>query len=189
MVNQLHDHQVNNLVGFDCFSQVIFKSVEDYKRMKEDPWYKVNLVGDHENFADTKRSMMTIGWVSGFVRDGHVVNGFSPDGASAAAAICQTGLASKPPCTLRGRKRAATSGTSSTLVSKTKAREGLRKRKTVLAEYLDMSYKYIKSHCFGTCICYILDNMCCHAYKCTHRNPGAYLGTYSRGRTRTLKST
>lgn len=78
MMNKLYDHQMNNLVDFDCFSQVIFKSIEDYKRIKEDPWYKEHLVGDHENFADTKRSMMTIGWVSEFVRDGHVVDGFSP---------------------------------------------------------------------------------------------------------------
>ncbi|TKA66030.1 hypothetical protein B0A49_08118 [Cryomyces minteri] len=61
---------------FDCFSQVIFKSVEDYKRMKQDPWYKEHLVGDHEKFADTKRSVMTIGWVEEFVRDGEAVDGF-----------------------------------------------------------------------------------------------------------------
>jgi EthD domain len=54
---QLFDPQMANVADFDCFSQVVFKSVEDYKRMKQDPWYKQHLVGDHENFADTKRSM------------------------------------------------------------------------------------------------------------------------------------
>lgn len=71
----LFDHQMANLADFDCFSQVVFKSVEDYKRMKDDPWYKENLVGDHEKFADTKRSMMTIGWITEFIRDGVVVDG------------------------------------------------------------------------------------------------------------------
>lgn len=56
-MSQLFDHQMANIADFDCFSQVIFESLEDYKRMKEDPWYKEHLIRDHENFADTKRSM------------------------------------------------------------------------------------------------------------------------------------
>lgn len=56
-MSQLFDHQMSNIADFDCFSQVIFESLEDYKRMKEDPWYKEHLISDHENFADTKRSM------------------------------------------------------------------------------------------------------------------------------------
>ena len=56
-MNQLFDHQMANIADFDCFSQVVFKSIEDYKRMKQDPWYKEHLHGDHENFADTRRSM------------------------------------------------------------------------------------------------------------------------------------
>nr|UYO77193.1 ethD domain-containing protein [Trichoderma balearicum]UYO77209.1 eth-domain containing protein [Trichoderma crystalligenum] len=76
LMGKLFDPQMARVADFDCFSQVIFKSVDDYKRMKEDPWYKEHLVGDHEKFADTKRSMMTIGWVEEFVRDGEVVDGF-----------------------------------------------------------------------------------------------------------------
>ncbi|OTA56067.1 hypothetical protein K449DRAFT_399765 [Hypoxylon sp. EC38] len=75
LMGLLFDHQMTNLADFDCFSQVVFKSVDDYKRMKDDPWYKQHLVGDHENFADTKRSMMTIGWITEFIRDGEVVDG------------------------------------------------------------------------------------------------------------------
>ena len=71
----LFDHQMMNLAGYDCFSQVVFKDIEGYRRMKEDPWYKENLVGDHEKFADTKKSAMTIGWITEFVRDGEVVDG------------------------------------------------------------------------------------------------------------------
>ncbi|KAJ4369756.1 Decarboxylase AgnL1 [Neocucurbitaria cava] len=74
-MNRLFDHQMCNLADFDCFSQVVFKDVDDYKRMKQDPWYKQHLIGDHEKFADTKKSMMTIGWITEFIRDGEVVDG------------------------------------------------------------------------------------------------------------------
>ncbi|KAL4756995.1 decarboxylase tpcK [Aspergillus foveolatus] len=76
LMSHLFDPQMANVADFDCFSQVVFKDIEDYKRMKQDPWYKEHLVGDHEKFADTKRSIMTIGWVEEFVRDGEVVDGF-----------------------------------------------------------------------------------------------------------------
>ncbi|KAA8646582.1 hypothetical protein EYZ11_006275 [Aspergillus tanneri] len=76
LMTQLYDSQMVNVADFDCFSQVVFENIEDYKRMKQDPWYKERLFGDHENFADTKRSMMTIGWIEEFVRDGVAVDGF-----------------------------------------------------------------------------------------------------------------
>ncbi|KAH6692174.1 EthD domain-containing protein [Leptodontidium sp. MPI-SDFR-AT-0119] len=76
LMSQLYDPQMCNIADFDCFSQVVFESLEDYKRMKQDPWYKEHLIGDHEKFADTKRSQMTIGWIEEFVRDGEVVDGF-----------------------------------------------------------------------------------------------------------------
>lgn len=57
LMSQLFDPQMVHLADFDCFSQVVFKSVDDYVRMKQDPWYKEHLVGDHEKFADTKKSM------------------------------------------------------------------------------------------------------------------------------------
>ena len=57
LMKQLFDSQMANVADFDCFSQVVFNNLEDYKRIKQDPWYKEHLVGDHENFADTKKSM------------------------------------------------------------------------------------------------------------------------------------
>lgn len=56
-MSQLFDPQMAKVADFDCFSQAMFRSVDDYKRMKEDPWYKEHLMGDHEHFADTKKSM------------------------------------------------------------------------------------------------------------------------------------
>lgn len=57
LMAELYDPQMINVVDFDCFSQVVFESLGDYKRMKQDPWYKEHLFHDHENFADTKKSM------------------------------------------------------------------------------------------------------------------------------------
>jgi hypothetical protein len=48
---------MSQLVDPQMCNQVFFESLEDYKRIKLDPFYKKHLVGDHENFADTKRSM------------------------------------------------------------------------------------------------------------------------------------
>lgn len=56
LMNQIYDRQMSNIADYDCFSQVVFESVEHYKMMKEDPYYKEHLFGDHENFADTQRS-------------------------------------------------------------------------------------------------------------------------------------
>ncbi|KAI0539694.1 EthD domain-containing protein [Xylaria digitata] len=75
LMGHISDHHMSNLADFDCFSQVVFKSVEDFKRMKDDPWYQQHIAPDHVNFADTKRSAMTIGWINEFVRDGEVVDG------------------------------------------------------------------------------------------------------------------
>ncbi|GLI81594.1 hypothetical protein PoHVEF18_009979 [Penicillium ochrochloron] len=56
LMAELYDSQMANVADFDCFSQVVFKSLEDYKSLKDDPWYKERLFQDHEEFADTKRS-------------------------------------------------------------------------------------------------------------------------------------
>jgi hypothetical protein len=75
MVGRLFDHQMSTSLDFDVFSQVVFKSVDHYKQMKQDPWYKESLVFEHEKFADTKRTHITIGWITEFIRDGVVVDG------------------------------------------------------------------------------------------------------------------
>jgi hypothetical protein len=56
LMSELFDPQMTIVADFDCFSQVVFESLEDYKRIKQDPWYKEHLMGDHEKFADTKKS-------------------------------------------------------------------------------------------------------------------------------------
>lgn len=84
MMSQLYDPQMAKVADFNCFSQVIFRRLEDYKRFKQDPVYKQRLTGDHENFADTKKSMMTIGWVEQFINEGVVVDGLDDPAKSTA---------------------------------------------------------------------------------------------------------
>ncbi|ROV91967.1 hypothetical protein VSDG_07626 [Cytospora chrysosperma] len=56
-MSQLYDPQMAKLADFDCFSQVIFRRLQDYKQFKQDPEYKGRLMGDYEKFADTRRSI------------------------------------------------------------------------------------------------------------------------------------
>ncbi|KAI7785992.1 EthD domain-containing protein [Diaporthe eres] len=76
LMSKIVDPQMVNIADFDCFSQVVFKSIEDYKSFKKDPYYKKHLFGDHVHFADTQRSQMTIGWIEQFIDEGKVVDGF-----------------------------------------------------------------------------------------------------------------
>ncbi|KAL6232655.1 EthD domain-containing protein [Aspergillus navahoensis] len=76
LMYEIMDPQMANIADYDCFSQVVFRNFEDYKKIKDDPWYKEHLVGDHENFADTKRSKMTIGWITQFIDRGVITEGF-----------------------------------------------------------------------------------------------------------------
>ncbi|KAL9638287.1 MAG: hypothetical protein Q9164_001645 [Protoblastenia rupestris] len=73
LMGQLFDKQFANVTDFDCFSQCYFADIEQYKAMKRDPVYLERLKGEHEVFADTTRSCMTIGWVEDFIMDGEVI--------------------------------------------------------------------------------------------------------------------
>lgn len=83
--------QFDNHAEYDCFVQAIFKDVEDFVRMKADPYWREVVAPDHEKFADTTRSRyvdasmvelgrltdhcpsMTTGWVEDHVIYGKVV--------------------------------------------------------------------------------------------------------------------
>ncbi|KAL1868126.1 hypothetical protein Daus18300_006108 [Diaporthe australafricana] len=56
LMSEIIDPQMVNVADFDCFSQVVFRDIETYKKFKQDPYYKKHLYGDHVHFADTKRS-------------------------------------------------------------------------------------------------------------------------------------
>ncbi|MCJ1278724.1 hypothetical protein MMC21_006541 [Puttea exsequens] len=73
LMAKLYDEQFANVADFDCFSQSIFESVDSLVRMKEDPLYDEFIRDDHNNFADTRRTKITIGWFEEYITDGKVV--------------------------------------------------------------------------------------------------------------------
>ncbi|KAF2686476.1 hypothetical protein K458DRAFT_334211 [Lentithecium fluviatile CBS 122367] len=72
-MEKLFDPQFANVADYDCIVQATFPDVDCFVRMKADPEYIAKCIPDHENFADTKRSKMTIGWMEHHVRDGQAV--------------------------------------------------------------------------------------------------------------------
>ncbi|KAM3433054.1 hypothetical protein MY4824_006215 [Beauveria thailandica] len=73
-MSRLFDPQFANVADYDAFIQIFFDDVTDFVRMKADPYFLSKVAPDHENFADTKRSCMTIGVVHNILVDGKVVN-------------------------------------------------------------------------------------------------------------------
>jgi EthD domain len=59
-----------NVADYDCFVQVVFKDVQDFINVKDDPYYKQVVMPDHANFADTKRTSMVTGWMETHIADG-----------------------------------------------------------------------------------------------------------------------
>lgn len=53
---QIAGPQFNNFADYDCIVSAVFPDVDNFVRMKADPYFKEKVMPDHENFADTKRS-------------------------------------------------------------------------------------------------------------------------------------
>ncbi|KAL9598508.1 MAG: hypothetical protein Q9179_003885 [Wetmoreana sp. 5 TL-2023] len=62
-----------NRAPYDAFVQIIFKDVQDYIKVKDDPHYRTVVNPDHANFADGPNTMMSFGWFERHVADGKLV--------------------------------------------------------------------------------------------------------------------
>lgn len=62
-MSHLFDPQFANIADYDCIVTMVFRDIQDFVNMKKDPYYIEHVGPDHEKFADTKRSKMTIGWI------------------------------------------------------------------------------------------------------------------------------
>ncbi|KAL8950287.1 MAG: hypothetical protein Q9222_003672 [Ikaeria aurantiellina] len=69
----IFDSQFANISAVDCFIQAVFTSIEDVVAMKKDPYFRKYITPDHENFADTRGSQMTIGYLEEFITDNTVL--------------------------------------------------------------------------------------------------------------------
>ena len=55
-MDRIVDPQFANIANYDCIITATFPDVEDFVRMKADPFYQKYIAPDHENFADTRAS-------------------------------------------------------------------------------------------------------------------------------------
>jgi len=55
-MSQLVGPQFNGTADYDCIVQATFRNIEDFVKMKSDPFFQEKVTPDHENFADTTRS-------------------------------------------------------------------------------------------------------------------------------------
>ncbi|KAK2468888.1 hypothetical protein H9L39_19480 [Fusarium oxysporum f. sp. albedinis] len=62
-----------NVADYDAIIQIFFDDVQDFVRMKADPFFQKSVTPDHEEFADTARSRMTIGLVHDIIMDGRAI--------------------------------------------------------------------------------------------------------------------
>lgn len=53
---KLYDEQFANVADYDAIMRAYFRDIEDFVRMKQDPYFIKLVAPDHENFADTKNS-------------------------------------------------------------------------------------------------------------------------------------
>ena len=71
MIGQLFpDLPQSNIADYDCFIHIVFKDVQDFVNVKNDPHYKQVVVPDHESFADQERTTMVTGWFERHIAGG-----------------------------------------------------------------------------------------------------------------------
>lgn len=62
-----------NVAPFDAIVQIVFRDIQDYINVKNDPHFMNVVNPDHVNFADVANTMMSAGWYEKHVADGKLV--------------------------------------------------------------------------------------------------------------------
>lgn len=62
-----------NHSSYDAFVTIVFRDIQDYINVKNDPHYTSVVNPDHVNFADGPNTMMSFGWFEKHVADGKLV--------------------------------------------------------------------------------------------------------------------
>jgi hypothetical protein len=62
-----------NRSPYDAFVTIVFRNIEDYVSVKNDPHYLKVVNPDHGNFADGPSTMMSFGWFEKHIADGKLV--------------------------------------------------------------------------------------------------------------------
>ncbi|KAF2093014.1 hypothetical protein NA57DRAFT_81695 [Rhizodiscina lignyota] len=87
LMKEIYDPQFANVARYDSCIQIVFPDIACFVRMKADPYFRSEVGPDHEKFADTKASQMTIGWFTEVLRDGKFVGGVEKRTAKAVDAV------------------------------------------------------------------------------------------------------
>ncbi len=67
------DLYAGNVAEYDCIVQMVFRDVQDFINVKDDPHYKMVVLPDHGHFADVKRTSMVTGWFETHIAGGKLV--------------------------------------------------------------------------------------------------------------------
>lgn len=67
------DLPAEKVADYDAVVQIVFRDVEDYVKVRQDPHYKQVVVPDHDNFADGRRTKFVTGSFVVHVADGKLV--------------------------------------------------------------------------------------------------------------------
>ncbi|KAL9592940.1 MAG: hypothetical protein Q9219_007706 [cf. Caloplaca sp. 3 TL-2023] len=62
-----------NHAPYDAFVQIVFRDIQDYINVKNDPHYRDVVNPDHGNFADAAGTRMAVGWFERHVCGGEKV--------------------------------------------------------------------------------------------------------------------
>lgn len=67
------DLPAEKVAEYDAVVQIVFRDVEDYVKVRQDPHYKQVVVPDHDNFADGAKTKFVTGSFEYHVADGKLV--------------------------------------------------------------------------------------------------------------------
>ena len=63
----------SRIADYDAFIHIVFKDVQDFINVRNDPYYKQVVVPDHRNFADQERTTMVTGWLETHIVEGKAI--------------------------------------------------------------------------------------------------------------------
>lgn len=63
-----------NISDCDAIIRIVFRDIQDYMRVREDPHFIKVVNPDHLNFADPQRTRFAVGWFEAHITAGEIVS-------------------------------------------------------------------------------------------------------------------
>lgn len=76
LIDQIYEGKLpaSSVSDADAIITIVFKELADYLRVRQDPHFIKVVNPDHHNFADPKKTRMSVGTFEVHVKDGKVVS-------------------------------------------------------------------------------------------------------------------